>query len=175
MLTAKVASFFVDTQQTWMVWLKIGNISRFSSCQSYISTFFNTFINHNFTRSITMCLLPLPTFLVLSCEGRRWRGRGGGGGAASHKQREIGGEKLDLGCRKKRGVSSDTTDCSSFLLPATYWRRRLRWWRERGRWDRGEELSKDGDDWEEVRRAWDMERVTAPLPLAFSKRGHVQG
>lgn len=23
---------------------------------------------------------------------------------------------MDLGCRKKRGVSSDTTDCSSFLL-----------------------------------------------------------
>lgn len=68
--------------------------------------------------------------LVLSHEWRRGRGRGGGR-AASH---EHTGEWLDLGWRKKRGVSSDTTDCPPFLLPATHWRRGLRWGRggERG-------------------------------------------
>lgn len=55
--------------------------------------------------------------------------------------RGIGREKMGLAGKKKKGVSSDTTDCSPFLLPATEWCGE----------DWGEEEEEE-DDWTDERR-----------------------
>lgn len=89
--------------------------------------------------------------------------------------RGIGREKMGLAGKKKKGVSSDTTDCSLFLLPATEWRTEDWGEEEEEEDDWTEEHRKDGEDWGEVRRAWDRARVSAHLSLSSSKWGHVQG